>query len=213
MDFFTIEKMYQKEHSLFEQDKGQLAVYQKLLKEKDEQIQAAEKEIDVLQKTQSVFLTLGEKQREAVKNEFEEIVTNALQYIMQEEIYFEIEIKELRGVPNIEFYIRTVRDGITTKTTISESRGDGIADIVTLALNIAVFINQNPKNEGPLILDEPCRQVSEKYKAGVGLFLREIAEVMDIQIFMITHIEKYVDCADNKFKVFLSGTSSVVNSL
>ena len=74
-------------------------------------------------------------------------------------------------------------------------------------------MNQNPKNKGPLILDEPCRQVSEKYKYGVGLFLKEMAKTMDIQIFMITHIEKYVDCADNKYKVYLKGTQSVVERI
>lgn len=213
MNLNDIQTILIKEKKQLEQDKGQASVFNNLIIEKNKKIETVEKQIDILQKTQAVFLSLGEKQRESVKKEFEEIVTHALQYIMQEDISFEIEAKELRGISNVEFYIKTIRDGIVTRTTISESRGDGIADIVTLALDIAIFINQNPKNNGPLILDEPCRQVSEKYKEGVGLFLKEIADVMDIQIFMITHISKYVDCADNKYEVHLQGTSSIVTEL
>lgn len=203
----------EKEKRKINQMLGEKKAYLELKSNKEKEIESLEKSGDILLKTQALFLTLGEKQRASIISEFEVIVSNALQYIMQEEIFFEIDTRELRGVPSVEFYIRTIRNGVITRTTLSESRGDGIVDIVSLALSIAVFINQSPKNEGPLILDEPCRQVSEKYKEGVGMFLKEIANAMDLQIFMITHIEKYVDCADHKYKVYLNGTKSVVEKI
>ena len=68
-------------------------------------------------------------------------------------------------------------------------------------------------NKGPLIFDEPCRQVSEKYKEGVGMFLKDIANGYNIQIIIITHIATYINCADQALNVYLKGTVSQVEEI
>ncbi len=48
--------------------------------------------------------------QEIKQNQIESLVTNCLQYIFENNIKFEIEIEELYGKPNAEFYVTTKLD-------------------------------------------------------------------------------------------------------
>lgn len=213
VDIANLEKKINKSKNKYLQDKGK---YEKLLEmknNKEQDITKLKLEKERLDKARIFLMKSAEYQREKIKTEFENIVTQALQYIMEEEIYFEIDIKEVRGRAEAEFLIKSVRDGVVTRTGIETSRGDGVADIVGLALDIAKIQCANPKNEGPLILDEPAKQVSDEHIENIGRFLKDISEAFNRQIIMITHNRKLTEMGDTKYEVRLDGTVSKVMQL
>lgn len=187
--------------------------YEKLLSQKNEKLECIQKLLhdkEVLDKTRLLLLKTGEFQRTKVKEDLEDMVSKALQYVREEEIYFEITVDELRGRAECNFKIKTIRDGIATITDVIDSRGDGISDIVCLALNIAMIELSGMK--GPIIFDEPAKQVSKKYIDNIGLLLQELSVAFNRQIIMITHNKQLMQFGDNKIEVELIGTKSFVNT-
>jgi DNA repair ATPase RecN len=212
MDIVKLEQTINATKEKFLQDKGKYENFLAMKKAKEESIANLKKKHEKLDKARIFLIKSGEYQRQQIKTEFENMVTQALQYIMEEDICFEIDIQEVRGRAEAEFYIKSIRDGVATRTSISESRGDGISDVVGLALNVAQLECTNPKNNGPLILDEPAKQVSAKHIDNIGRFLKDLSEAFNRQIIVITHIRKLGDMADAKFDVELNGTVSEVTS-
>lgn len=213
MDITLLKQQINLAKEKFLQDKGKYENLVSIKKSKENEIENLKKKRENLDKARIFLIKSAEYQRQQIKTEFEEMVSQALQYILEEEIYFEIDIHETRGRAEAEFFIKSIRDGITTRTGIETSRGDGVADIVGLALSIAQIECANPKNKGPLVLDEPAKQVSAEHIENIGKFLKEISEAFDRQIIMITHIHKLGDIADAKFEVKLEGTESKVTRI
>lgn len=189
--------------------------YELLVQEKDkkeQELQNIQKRITILDKVRIFLLELGAYQREQVKQKIQNMVTQALQFVLEEEIYFEIEQEEKRGKIWTEFYIRTVKDGVETRTVIEESRGDGILDIVTLALNLMFLILAQGHNTF-IVLDEPCKQLSSNYINRVGIFLQEISKTYNVQIIMITHNQELAQYGEKIYKVEIKDGYSQVESV
>lgn len=181
--------------------------------QKERRVEELNKEKEKLDKARLLLLESAEYQRERVKGEFEQMVTNALQFILREDIQFEINVKDTKK-SELEFLIKSTRDNVVTRTGIESSRGDGVADIVGLALNIAMLeCVDNPKNKGPLVLDEPAKQVSKDHIERVGDFLKEISKGFNRQIIMVTHINELSGYADTKYEVSLDGSVSKVKKM
>ena len=175
-----------------------------MLKELEANIELLEKVIILFQKT-SVFA------RNQAKTQIEALVTKCLQFIFESDIEFVIEIEELRNKANAEFYVISQIDGVKIKTKPELSRGGGIVDIVSLALRIAFLQIHKPQIEGPLILDEPAKHVSEDYIFNVGNFLDQTSQMFNRQIIMITHNQHLAAIGSNSYKVDLVGSISSVN--
>ena len=58
------------------------------------------------------------------------------------------------------------------------------------------------KVKGPLILDEPGKNISAQFISAFGKFLTEVSNTFDRQIVMITHNSKLVEFANNIIEVY-----------
>lgn len=155
------------------------------------------KELELLEKVTILFQKTSEYARRQAKRQIESLVTKCLQYVFENDIDFVVELEELRNKANAEFYVITDSDGMVIKTKPELSRGGGIVDIVSLALRIAFLQIHKPRIEGPLILDEPAKHVSEDYIYNVGEFLKQTSEIFGRQIIMVTH-NNYLAAIGNK---------------
>ena len=167
-----------------------------------------QKQIELLDKVTLVFQKTSEFAREQAKRQIETIVTKCLQYVFETNIEFEIEINELRNKANAEFYVINQIDEITIRTKPELSRGGGVVDIVSLALRIAFLQIHKPPIEGPLILDEPAKHVSDDYIYNVGEFLKHTSEMFNRQIIMVTHNQHLSALANIAYRVQLIGSES-----
>ncbi|NLJ78204.1 MAG: ATPase [Tissierellia bacterium] len=173
-----------------------------------EQLKAIHEEIDLMEKVGLLLQETAEFARDQAKDQIETLVTNCIQYIFENNAEFKIEIEELYGKPSAEFYVITQVDDTVIKTKPEQSRGGGVIDIISLALRIAFLHAYEPKIEGPLILDEPAKHVSEDYIFNVADFLKRTSEMFRRQIIMVTHNDHLASIATRAYRVSLKGSIS-----
>lgn len=179
---------------------------------KEAELAALERKLEVFDKARVFLLELSKKQRNSIKQLFEESISNALQYIIHDEdLYFEIEITESRGSAEVNFYLKMVRDGKIVRIDLDDSQGDGYIDVISLAINTVMYLKG--RNNCPLILDEPAKQLSEGYREAAGMYLQEISELFDFQIIMITNVEQLSNFGHAKYKVTRNGNSSKIKKI
>lgn len=179
----TLEKKLatrQAEYNLIEQDK--LAEEAKMLKLKSDK--------EAMELVTSLLVTTADSARDAGRLRLEKVVTKALQYVFGPEFTFEIELGESGGKPVANFFVVTPDpvSGENIRNEPQSSRGGGINDIVAIALQVGVLVVYNePKIQGPIILDEPGKHVSEDYVVRLGEFLDFISRTFNRQITLVTH--------------------------
>lgn len=177
-----------------------------LIKEIEAQIELVEKVAILLQNT-------SEFARNQARIQIESLVTNCLQFIFENDMEFKIEITELRNKPNAEFYVITNFEDTTIKTKPELARGGGVVDIISLALRIAFLQIYKPRIEGPLILDEPAKHVSQEYIFNVADFLKQSSEMFQRQIIMVTHNDHLAAIGTNAYQVHMEGSESRIKKL
>ena len=68
-----------------------------------------------------------------------------------------------------------------------------------------------PRIDGPLLLDEPAKHVSEENISAVGSFLEQTSEVFERQVIMVTHSAHLAARAAKTIRIELfEGASEVV---
>ena len=149
--------------------------------------------------------------KEQIKYQLESLVTHGLQYVFGEDKRFEIEIIESKNKTEAEFYVVSQLDNFEIKNKPQEARGGGVVDIVSLILKVAILQSYSPQIEGPLILDEPAKHVSDEYIEKVGEFIQQITQYFGRQVIMVTHNLHLSEIAQSKYEVSQeNGISKVV---
>lgn len=177
------------------------------------QIEKIQLDQELLDKVIILFQKTSEFARNQAKKQIETLVTKCLQYIFETNMEFIIELDELRGKANAEFYVVNTNEDTVIKTKPELSRGGGVVDIVSLALRIAFLQIHKPRIEGPLILDEPAKHVSEDYIFNVGDFLKQTSEMFNRQIIMVTHNQHLSAISSKAYRVDLLGTTSSITAI
>ncbi|MGO1469296.1 MAG: ATPase [Tissierella sp.] len=199
-DYFSKEigkkEKLEEQHNLYLEDLNNI----------NSQIELLEKVIMLLQKT-------SEFARNQAKSQIENLVTKCLQFIFESNVIFSIEIEELRNKANADFFVIDEVDDLIIKTKPELSRGGGVVDIVSLALRIAFLQIHKPSIEGPLILDEPAKHVSQEFINNVGEFLKQTSDMFNRQIIMITHDDYLSSLSDKSYRVNLIDTVSIVSPI
>ncbi|NLW22345.1 MAG: ATPase [Tissierellia bacterium] len=212
-DYEELEKHISKVSHFISKEQGKREKILEQIGEIEKSIIDIQNKIDLLEKVSILLQKTSEYARNQAKVQIESLVTNCLQYIFENNIEFEIEIEELYGKPNAEFYVTTKVDDTIIKTKPEQSRGGGVVDIISLALRIAFLQVHKPKIEGPLILDEPAKHVSEDYIFNVADFLKRTSEMFERQIIMVTHNNHLASIGTNAYRVTMKGTESHVEKI
>lgn len=142
--------------------------------------------------------------RDVARTHFEKIVTDALQFVTQDNtIKFTIEESGTRVKPSYEFYVETVVDGNISKQKPEDACGGGFIDIISVTLKYAywqIFKNPEIKNSSS-ILDEPGKMISEQMSIKFAEYIKFLGKHFDKQTIMITHNENLASVADKMFYV------------
>ncbi|HHY42251.1 MAG TPA: ATPase [Thermoanaerobacterales bacterium] len=183
---------------------------EKDLNAKQNELEEVANLIDVLEQVRLLLQRASEYAREQIKQQIEMLVTHCLQFVFGPNLEFEIELSEVRGKTNAEFYVVSTYDDVKIKTKPQDARGGGVVDVISLALRIAVIQSTDLYKDGPLILDEPAKHVSNEYINNVAQFLKQISDVFHRQIIMVTHNQYLSEIADLAYKVELKNGISEV---
>lgn len=165
-----------------------------------------------LEKVSALLVKTADVSREAGRERMEKVVTRALQSVFGSDFSFKIELDESGGKPVARFLVCSVgENGDPIETEPQDSRGGGINDIVAFALQVATLVVYNePKIQGPIVLDEPGKHVSEEYVVKFGEFLDFISKTFGRQIIMVTHQPHLALTADKTLVTQLVGGKTVV---
>jgi len=165
-----------------------------IIKQKDLQSQ------QILNQKSTELLHLVKKiTQDKIKEMFENVVTEALNYIYQSNDYkFELEFDKRGSLPTLKFNVKTP-EMQENHDILSVSAG-GNRDIIALALRFVLL--EVSKMPGFLILDEPIRRLDNEETINQTMkFIKELQTRTKRQIIIIAHEQEVVDNADNSITI------------
>lgn len=184
-----------------------------LLEQRDAEIVksvAAAQTLDLNEKVQRLLQLTSEFARQQAKNRIEEIVTSALSVVFAKDYRFRLSLEVRANRPEVDYWLES--DGVITQLKPPDyDRGGGVADVVSLALRLAVAELSAVK--GPILLDESAKHVSSEYSANVAYFLKEYSQKFGRQIILITHNPVLAEIGDISLSVSQREGKSYVQSM
>ena len=144
--------------------------------------------------------------REAVVKQIEDLGTFALKFVLGDHMSLRVEMGDMSqkaGVMKIEIYaVERLANGDEVVRTPEENYAGGIVDVICTALRIAMLQIYEPEIDGPILLDEPGKHVSEEYLERFSQFLKEMNKQFGRQIIFVTHnTTTLANFADNRIFV------------
>ena len=188
--------------SQYQQGAGQLALLQKQQSDKQTELVQVKEDIETWQQVQLLLSKVSEFSREQLKLRIEETVTAALQAIFcEDQIRFQVDIRNINGKPAAEWSVISSYGDLPVAANPEDGRGGGIADVVSLALRLALLELARPKPQGPVVLDEPGKMISKEYLSNVAEFLKKYLEQTGRQGILVTHHEALAEVANVSYRV------------
>lgn len=167
-------------------------------------ISSVEAGIRLQEELNVIFIDSAKIMRDKAKSHFEKIVTDALQFVSQDNTCkFVIEESMVRGKPAYEFYIETIVNGEVCRKRPEDSCGGGFIDIISVTAKVAYLqIFNNPKIMNVCFqMDEPGKMVSEQMSVKFAEYIKFLGKQFGLQIIMVTHNENLSVIADDTFVV------------
>lgn len=159
-------------------------------------IQARRAQLELLDGVQVFLQTLSEATRDEITSGLQEIVTRCLQSVFGPHLHFEIEVETKRNNTGIEFYVRNESGEHSVRLKPEESMGGGVIDTISIGLRFGLLKILTPQPEGPIFLDEPAKMVSADRVDSVANLLKELTDLFDKQVLVVTHHSSITDIVD-----------------
>jgi len=112
------------------------------------------------------------------------VVSQALEAVFDQPYDFNIRFEQKRG--KTDAVLVFVRDGMEVDPM--SASGGGVVDVAAFALRLACLLLHRPALRRLIVLDEPFKFVSAEYRQRLRLLLERLAQEMEVQILMVTHI-------------------------
>lgn len=142
-----------------------------------------------------VLLKVGEETQQEVKQYIEDSVTFALQTVYGSEYHFVVLFHyDNRDQTEVKFFLsKNEKLYEPRKDTIS----GGATDICAFSLRMVLYTLEDPDPSPILILDEPFKNVSKGYLPFVSEMIKELSNMLNLQLIISTHTDEIIDLADN----------------
>ncbi len=151
--------------------------------------------IESLEMAKAYLIRVGDQARKEVKNFIEDTVTFAIQSVYGEKYKFIAQFNyDKRDQFEVQWFID--REGILLeprKDTIS----GGLTDATAFSIRLVIHALEEPEPAPILIMDEPFKNTSKKYIPLVSQMVKEICDMLHLQIIMCSHTDELIEQADN----------------
>lgn len=170
----------------------------------------ANRTLELNEKVQRLLQLTSEFARQQAKIRIEEIVTSALTVVFGKDYKFRLSLEVRSNRPEVDYWLES--EGIVTQLKPPDyDRGGGVADVVSLALRLAV--TELSEVRGPVFLDEVGKHVSAEYAPNVAYFLKEYSGKFGRQMILITHNEALAEIGEVSLAVSQTNGKSVVKAI
>lgn len=194
-------------------------VQEKQNRKKELEDSIAEKKDDIILNNKCVALLTeaSKKSRDNVKQHFEKIITDALQFVTGSTDYeFVIQEYENRKKSSYEFYVKSTVNGVECMQKPEDANGGGFVDIISVAMKYAYLqLFNDPKiMSGTLLYDEPGKMISAEMSLKFAEYVKFLGTNYAKQTIMITHNDRISEVADKTYIVIKNsnGVSKVNDS-
>lgn len=116
------------------------------------------------------------------------VVSKCLSIVFDEPYEFCISFERKRGRTEAALSFKRNNQHVDPMT----ASGGGVVDVAAFALRLACLSLSRPKLRRVLVMDEPFKFVSEQYRDRVRSMIETLAEEMEVQFIMVTHIPELV---------------------
>jgi DNA repair exonuclease SbcCD ATPase subunit len=134
----------------------------------------------------SILQAVGKEVQAIVHKRLADVVSRCLAAVFDDPYQIDIEFSAKRN--RTEASITFVRDGQAVNPMTAS--GGGVVDVAAFALRIAAICLQYPAPRRLVVLDEPFRFLSEQYREAGRQILESLADEMDCQFILVTHIKE-----------------------
>lgn len=138
-------------------------------------------EVHLVTDTRALMQEAAQLTLSNISVKIDKIVTQTIQAVFNKPYVFHLEFRTLYGKLATDMYLE--KDG--KRYDPRKDNGDGMVDIVALALRVAVICLDKRKLRRILILDEPCGALSVNFQGYLGKMLEYFNKELGFQIFMI----------------------------
>ncbi|MGG1014792.1 chromosome partitioning protein ParA [Bacillus subtilis] len=189
---------------------GQRDLLSKQKEEARNRLEAAQQELNNFDLVQILLQKTSEYARQQAKKQIEDIVTSALSVVFGKDYRFIVNIEVKANQPVAEYWLES--EGVTTQLKPPDyDRGGGVADVVSLALKLAV--GELSGVRGPLFLDEAAKHVSQEYVQNVAFFLKEFGQKFNRQMVLVTHSSVLAEIGDTSIGIRQANGKSIVETI
>lgn len=115
------------------------------------------------------------------------VVTKCLRTVFGEEYEFKINFVKRRSRTEAELVF--VKDGMEIDPLMAS--GGGVVDVASMALRLSCLMLVQPPRRRLLILDEPFKYLSSRYRLIARDLLQELSYRMGIQMIIVTHMKEF----------------------
>ena len=167
------------------------------LKTNREKHTEATKDLELTRKAQKVIQLVAQETQEQLQFQISDLVTLALSSVFGEEMEFGVEFVLKRNKSEAELFF--IKNG--ERVNPMDEAGGGVIDIASFALRVCMWGLQSPRSRNVLILDEPFKHLSRDLVIKAGETLQKISEKLNLQIIIISHEKRIIQCANKVFRV------------
>lgn len=165
---------------------------QTLINKYEEESVITSQAVELLTKVQEVT-------RDKVKNKFEDLVSYALRFITQEDYKFILDFDKRGNLGELDFKVLSP-NGEEPENPVDQN-GEGIKDIIGVALRAVLMEVSNPKINGFLVFDESFKQLSKGNLELAWEFIKQLNKKLDRQVIFITHCPVFIENSDNLIEI------------
>lgn len=184
--------------------KGAIEEKHTRIKKLQEQEQASKDRVTLLQQCVVLLDAASQQARDGIKQHFEKIITDALQFATQSTDYsFVIDEMKNRQKTSYEFYVKCTVNGVESLQKPEDANGGGFVDIISLVMKYAYLqLFDDPKiMSGTLLYDEPGKMISADMSVKFAEYVKFLGSQYNRQTIMITHNDRLASVADKTFTI------------
>lgn len=192
-------KKIDKIKSFYERQIGKKEQVEQDITELETKLKTNRKQVKNLEKAHEIVKLVGGETQQQLHYHVSDITSLALEGVFENPYKLILDFVERRG--KVECDLLFERDGHVIKP--KRASGFGQMDIASLALRVACWSMKSPRTRPTIIIDEPFRNLSEKYHEPASQMVKEISDKLGIQFIISTHTPALAAYADKGFKLSL----------
>lgn len=154
------------------------------LTDEKEALEKASHKVEAAQEAQDIIQAVAQTMQQRVHEQIGVVVSRCLSGVFGNDGYeFRVVVEKKRGKTDTRLVF--FQDGKEIDPVFEDA--GGVLDITAFALRVSALLLARPAGRRCLVLDEPMKHLSERYRPHAVALLEALAEEFGIQFLIVTH--------------------------